>query len=53
MRKLKSTYPIHCRSDVIIGLISREVVPNYSHDPWYPFECPAQLQQKLIYYTFS
>ena len=25
--------------------------PNYSHGPWYPVECPAQLHKKTVYTT--
>ncbi len=33
-----STRSIRCRSDVIIGLTSLVMGPNYSHGPWYPLE---------------
>ena len=37
------SFLIRCRSDDVIGLISWEMGPNYSHGPWYPFEYLAQL----------
>ncbi len=37
----------------VIGLISREMGPNYSHGPWYLFECHMQLYTKTVmYHTF-